>query len=296
MVGARPLLFEQECFGVQGCHSCSSFWWTYLSTKILHLKRNFPLRQHAPSSKSTQIHYLLAQPSAPQAARQKQKHDPAVGMDLCLTFLGPCHFWGENKSSFLLHSQWADGKARPQLAWARISKLLTIRLWGQGNACSSFAGNVLNVYLVPPANTVLLFHIYIALAFLMTYGSHDPWLRRNANASASFRAWGPEHIFHFLCPIPFLSLHRQKKRCSHESRCVFSAYLHLRIITNKFPFGEKLPFGRLFYKWASLLLIVHFSKKWAPFPVQWAFFPVQSQEMGVFFWSGCFFLKNEGRN
>ena len=35
-------------------------------------------------------------------------------------------------------------------------------------------------------------------------------------------------------------------------------YLILRIVTNKCPFGEKLPSGRLFQKWVSLLLIVHF--------------------------------------
>ena len=65
MLGESPLLIEQQCFGLQGCrHIWSSFWWTYRPTNLLHF---FPWDlQHAPSSKSTQIHFLLVQPSAPQ--------------------------------------------------------------------------------------------------------------------------------------------------------------------------------------------------------------------------------------
>ena len=77
----------------------------------------------------------------------------------------------------------------------------------------------------------------------------------------------------------------------YKSLCVFSAYLHLRIVTN----NAKTAF------WVSFLEVgVFASYSYCSFleklAVQWAFFPVQSQEMGVFFWSGCFFLKNEGRN
>ena len=92
MLRQNRVLIEQQCFG---CDSCSSFGHTEppsscTSTFLCDL-------QHAPSSKSTQIHDLLAQPSAPQAGRQKQKHDPSA-TDLCLTWLGPCHFWGETST------------------------------------------------------------------------------------------------------------------------------------------------------------------------------------------------------
>ena len=70
------------------------FWWTYRPTKLLHF---FPWDlQHAPSSESTQIHYLLVQPSAPQAGRQKQKHHPSAN-DLSLHSWDLAMFEGETR-------------------------------------------------------------------------------------------------------------------------------------------------------------------------------------------------------
>ena len=66
-----------------------------------------------------------------------------------------------------------------ETTWLRTATQLSQHFhWSNGNACSSFAGNVPSGCLMPPAKMVLLFHIYVALAFLMTYESHDPWLRK----------------------------------------------------------------------------------------------------------------------
>ena len=123
---------------------------------------------------------MLLAPSLPKSITSLLNHQLlklVLGMDLCLTFLGPCHFW--------------RGKQ------VELPASLSMGCWqGTAPACMSLQKQITHYTALRPRQRIFFLrwqyaeclfgatcqdsfamHVYIALAFLMTYGSHDPWLR-----------------------------------------------------------------------------------------------------------------------